>query len=65
MVRRYLVTSTDGIKCVKDRTDIFPPEIPLKVSEEDKDGYDLADMWEKYWIPAVASRKQTPPTAAN
>jgi hypothetical protein len=59
VVGRYLVTSTDGVKAVKDRFKVFPPEIKLRKDLSDQDGMDLCDIWEKYWLPNVRKEVQS------
>ena len=51
---RYLCTSTDGVEALKDRFELFPPEVKLcKNYTYGSDGEDLCSIWEKYWIPAM------------
>jgi len=53
-VARYLCTSTDGVEALKDRFELFPPEVKLcKNYTYGSDGEDLCSIWEKYWIPAM------------
>ncbi len=54
VTKRYLVTEPTGTEALKDRFEIFPKEgTLLKSGDEDVVGLDLADMWEKYWIPLM------------
>lgn len=46
---RYLSTTTDGPKALKDRYELLPPEILLKKTQTDE-GMDLCDIWEQYFI---------------
>jgi AAA domain len=55
-VGRYLITSGDGVRAIKDRYEVFPPEIKLRKNLEDPEGMDLCDIWEKYWLPEVQQR---------
>jgi len=50
---RNLVTFTNGPKSLKDRFRVFPSEIQLRSDNEDTVGMDLADMWERYWVPVM------------
>jgi hypothetical protein len=51
---RFLTTETDGPKALKDRFDVFPKTgTRLKLNDTDALGLDLAEMWEKYWIPQI------------
>jgi hypothetical protein len=51
--QRYLTTSAEGCKSVKDRFRVFPSEIPIASREGDASGLTLTGMWEKYWIPRM------------
>ena len=52
---RYLVTSSPvGAKAVKDRFEVFPAEIQIAGPDPSLGGLTLCEMWERYWLPAVA-----------
>jgi hypothetical protein len=57
IVSRYLCTSTDGLEAVKDRFEVFPPEVKIcRTYTNGGDGEDLCSLWEKYWIPQLEPR---------
>jgi len=60
---RFLTTETDGPKALKDRFDIFPKEgTRLKLRDDDPEGLDLCDMWEKFWLPQMGPLPTEPET---
>lgn len=52
IIRRYLVSTADGVVAVKDRLEILPSEILLRKNPTDE-GDDLCSIWEKYWLPNI------------
>jgi AAA domain-containing protein len=54
---RYLCTTTDGPKALKDRYELLPQEILLKKNQGD-DGMDLSDIWGTYFIPEMLEKEQ-------
>lgn len=52
VAQRMLSYSTDGVKALKDRYDIYPAEILLR-KDASSPGEDLLTMFEKYWLPNV------------
>lgn len=53
-IARFLLTSTDGVEALKDRFELFPPEVKIAKNFGQDEGEDLASLWEKYWLPAMS-----------
>lgn len=53
VAQRYLTFQADGVKALKDRYEIYPPEMALRAPGSEV-GEDLVSIFEKYWQPAIA-----------